>query len=600
MRARQSNKGNKIKADTPAAESAAMVRNLRKLMTNDIPVAGDAKALASADLHIPAQGTERVWWPGLQENVETRLAEVALQEYDISRGERCLRELGKLVASELGPSWEARAFGSFANGFGTSFSDLDVTCWIPGADLGPDVQRQAQQIISLKLLPHLRQHAAFSIRDEVLGARVPVVKMCFEGHLDVDVSCHNPMPLLNTRLLRAYARVDTRIRDLGVAVKIWAKGASVCDASRSHLSSYAFALMVVYFLQVHPEVHLPALPVDAFDKHGAGKHDARVAAASMRCDLDLAGLLVRFFDFYANHFCWGTEVVSVRCGSRRAASQPLFASLRGRHHQGRLHVEDPYQLERNLHCVLGEEEEQVLRGALALAARQVAQGETPLALTPTAWILKDSGAPGGAAPWPRPRSLLAGAAGAAPSARQEGGGGHAARVGARDQAHGMARSEGARMWPIAEQGLEHQGDQDVLSAKRAPFDAAPAAVVVRRWPRYQEKPSIDLPWGCGYADSSAASTRSPEHSDNETGLESGGDVEATPSSPAGKLREATSRFPAPHLGPGPGPGTSPGQGRGAPAARPAAPAGQKHPRNPAPEPPSWQTAHVGGMMFLRF
>ncbi|CAK0876113.1 unnamed protein product [Prorocentrum cordatum] len=72
----------------------------------------------------------------------------------------------------------------------------------------------------------------------------------------------------------------------------------------------------------------------------------------MPCSLPCVELLRRFFSFYHCGFRRGGEVVSVRLGRRRNAAWPQLARLRGRH-VPRLHIEDPFILERNLNCVLG-------------------------------------------------------------------------------------------------------------------------------------------------------------------------------------------------------------------------------------------------------
>jgi hypothetical protein len=84
-----------------------------------------------------------------------------------------------------------------------------------------------------------------------------------------------------------------------------------------------------------------------------------------RCSLSLAELLCGFFMFYDREFKWGTEVVSIRIGGRARLSitDPEFGLLS----QGsrsmmelppgteKIHIEDPFDLSRNLHCVMDTE-----------------------------------------------------------------------------------------------------------------------------------------------------------------------------------------------------------------------------------------------------
>ncbi|CAK0809333.1 unnamed protein product, partial [Prorocentrum cordatum] len=148
------------------------------------------------------------------------------------------------------------------------------------------------------------------------------------------------------------------------------------------LSSYAFTLLAIYYLQVDPEVALPCLPADAFREEAyLGQDDEGVVRehrGRWSCQLSAVELLQRFFQFYHSGFQWGDEVVSVRLGSRHTTG-PQFPQLRGRHVQ-RLHIEDPFLLERNLHCVLGGDEEAELWQAFAQAAHEFSIGVLPVGL----------------------------------------------------------------------------------------------------------------------------------------------------------------------------------------------------------------------------
>jgi terminal uridylyltransferase len=58
-----------------------------------------------------------------------------------------------------------------------------------------------------------------------------------------------PQGLSNTALLRAYTSIDERVADLGLAIKLWAKGNSLNDASQGTLSSYSWIVMMLHYLQ---------------------------------------------------------------------------------------------------------------------------------------------------------------------------------------------------------------------------------------------------------------------------------------------------------------------------------------------------------------
>jgi DNA polymerase sigma len=280
----------------------------------------------------------------LLESVQAELNKVKPTEGSVACAGNCLSELSAAVR-QLGPEWDVQPFGSFANGFATVSSDLDVTCQQRGRELSSDVQ--AQSALALDAIAQVLEHRPdFTIEERIFGARIPLLKLRFANRLEVDLSCHNPTPILNTRLLRAYSNMDSRIRELGVVIKLWSKRVGVCDATKSNLSSYSFTLLVIYFLQVHKDVRLPVLPVDAFRDDAKQEADERVvkAMANWRCDLSLLDLMSRFFAFYCDPgnagFRWGDEVVSVRCGEQHMIYESMFPMLRCSHMR-RLHIDDP-------------------------------------------------------------------------------------------------------------------------------------------------------------------------------------------------------------------------------------------------------------------
>lgn len=159
-------------------------------------------------------------------------------------------------------------------------------------------------------------------------------------------------------------------------VKRWAQAEDLCGAAGGNLSSYAFLLMAIFFLQVDSEVCMPCLPTSCF--HGEDNIPDE-AVTSWQCPLPVAVLLTRFFDFFAWEFEWGQEVVSVRWGQRFNTSHVDFGQLRGRL-ELRLHIEDPFLPARNLHCVLNASRENELYSKLCEASQDMQSGRLPRGL----------------------------------------------------------------------------------------------------------------------------------------------------------------------------------------------------------------------------
>mmetsp|Transcript_54409 Transcript_54409/g.117759 ORF Transcript_54409/g.117759 Transcript_54409/m.117759 type:complete len:415 (-) Transcript_54409:266-1510(-) len=267
-------------------------------------------------------------------------------------------------------------FGSLACGLGTHGSDLDVTIISNGGSLGMQTGQAAATELQ-RIKPVLVQNSRFSLVEDISTARIPILKLRYEGKFDIDLSFNNTDAVQNTRLLQSYMHLDRAVRDLTMVVKLWAKGEGVCGAHGGNLSSYSFAQMVIYFMQVHPMVGMPCLPTWAFDNQGAVM---RRALALWNCPVPLQTLVYRFFQFYAHDFHWGAEVVSVRLGQRAGAQEPSFERLSGRC-AVRLHIEDPFLLDRNLNVALRYEQEWVLKSKFVSTFGILHLGATPPSLT---------------------------------------------------------------------------------------------------------------------------------------------------------------------------------------------------------------------------
>lgn len=305
--------------------------------------------------------------------VQELLGKLAPNKTDIDRINSCLAEI-TVVSKEIGPNWKARAFGSIASKVGTFLSDLDVTCYM---EAGLEANGTAETALR-QFLQVLEQRPSFEIIDVILNARIPIVKMRFDGKLEVDLSFQNTAPFRNTQLLRAYASLSTSVRELVTLIKLWAKFEGVCGAPERHLSSYSFTLMVIYFLQVDPQVKMPVFPTADF----TGDQELPECARSWQCPLTLPVLIVRFFEFYVTEYRWGQEVVSVRNGQRIDASdvrndQRVYVQLRSSKNSSMPHIEDPILLDKNLNYVLGSQQNTVLRNKLCSALGQIQRDRAP-------------------------------------------------------------------------------------------------------------------------------------------------------------------------------------------------------------------------------
>mmetsp|Transcript_73454 Transcript_73454/g.129637 ORF Transcript_73454/g.129637 Transcript_73454/m.129637 type:complete len:460 (+) Transcript_73454:49-1428(+) len=291
--------------------------------------------------------------------------------------EEVLKDLLQILKTSLeNPlSWRVSAFGSSVNGCGTRGCDVDVVAY---EDLPTGVSASDSKTILRKLKTVLSSpNSMFSVREAVLNARIPILKLQYQKR-DVDLSINNTNPLPNTRLLKAYTELDSHVAQLGILVKLWSKSWGLCGAANGYLSSYAFQMMVIYFLQV-ASTKLPSLQQNSAGDH-AFENDEEVNSIvsallqEQQRSQGLAELLLGFFQFYSQDFRWGTEVVSVRLGRRENSSSDNFKEMRLRKER-RLHIEDPFDRPRNLCDVIWGGTEAHLWEGLAAAHGSLQRGK---------------------------------------------------------------------------------------------------------------------------------------------------------------------------------------------------------------------------------
>mmetsp|Transcript_17909 Transcript_17909/g.49125 ORF Transcript_17909/g.49125 Transcript_17909/m.49125 type:complete len:792 (-) Transcript_17909:123-2498(-) len=255
------------------------------------------------------------------------------------------------VVSAVFPGCSPAYFGSTVNGFGMKSSDVDCVVWLSadhiakllGHDAGTQgsselssMQRKNVAIAAACALGEKMRHdpdvhdMGLCVKEVVLEARVPLLKCESVAGIDIDVSFNNRLPLFNSELLRAYADLDPRVRDLGRLVKWWAKRRHVNDALDGTLSSYVHILLVIHYLQriglvpnlqdknsVVAEIRESCGQPDLVD----GIHDVWFVdpvharpdpPPRVTANATLRGLLAGFFFYFAYMVPVYSDVVSIR------------------------------------------------------------------------------------------------------------------------------------------------------------------------------------------------------------------------------------------------------------------------------------------------
>lgn len=308
----------------------------------------------------------------------------------VTRVQRAVQRMQMAVA--LWKDAEIHVYGSTVNGFGADGADIDMTVQVSFAEFAGDFRGQRLRNLQLQGLRQLEmqcKYLGFTVREAVVDARVPVLRLSF-GDVECDVTINNLLPLYNSKLLKAYTEVDARVVPLVQDLKRWATANGLHNASSGHLSSYSLTLLGLFYCQVagalpslqamvpnsedyfSPSKFLgldgPAYCVGFASSSSATVQNFIKGQAAWPAEVSLAG----FFRFFGREFVWGDEVVSVRVGRRRskgafpglqlhaATAEPLM-----------LHIEDPIETSRDLACVMAPGNSTKLRSAMAAEAARM-------------------------------------------------------------------------------------------------------------------------------------------------------------------------------------------------------------------------------------
>jgi len=178
-----------------------------------------------------------------------------------------------------------------------------------------------------------------------------------------DICINNRLALHNTRLIAAYSKIDIRVMQLGIVIKHWAKQRQINEPYQGTLSSYAYILLVIHFLQTRNPPILPVLQqiidptsegyrpvlVDNYDCYFYQKTELLKDFGSLNNE-SLGQLLFSFFAFYALEYDWENSVVSVRTGKFLRKEECLWNKKIDFVTMDRFlfAIEDPFEVTHNL------------------------------------------------------------------------------------------------------------------------------------------------------------------------------------------------------------------------------------------------------------
>ncbi|KAK8570459.1 hypothetical protein V6N13_003137 [Hibiscus sabdariffa] len=288
-------------------------------------------------------------------------------EEERTKQKQLLALLEKLVCKEW-PKAQLFLYGSCANSFGVSKSDIDV-CLAFNEDINDKSE------ILLKLADILQSDNLQNVQ-ALTRARVPIVKLMDPATgISCDICINNVLAVVNTKLLRDYAKMDARLRQLAFIVKHWAKSRGVNETYRGTLSSYAYVLMCIHFLQQRRPAILPCLQgmektynvsVDNIECAYFDKVEQLSNFGSSNKET-VAQLVWGFFNYWAYGHDYTNSVISVRTGSIISKQEKEWTRRVG-NDRHLICIEDPFEISHDLGRVVDKFSIRVVREEFERAA----------------------------------------------------------------------------------------------------------------------------------------------------------------------------------------------------------------------------------------
>ena len=235
---------------------------------------------------------------------------------------------------EVWPSVRLLPYGSATNALGFRNADVDV-CFVSEQLKHTSIQDQPELVEEVAEI--LKRRGMVDVL-ALPKARVPVVKFRHPNYrLACDICFNNKLALENTRLLQTYVFTDRRFAMLALCIKYWAKNRKINEPYTGTLSSYAYVVLLIHFLQTrNPPVlpnlqeitrnlNRPSLMCEGFDcrfwDDMGHLSDAVAISGSKYVEganrSSVAELLFEFFRYYGYEFDFHESVVCIR------QSQPL-------------------------------------------------------------------------------------------------------------------------------------------------------------------------------------------------------------------------------------------------------------------------------------
>eukprot|EP00359_Climacostomum_virens_P005748 CAMPEP_0204917452 /NCGR_PEP_ID=MMETSP1397-20131031/15048_1 /ASSEMBLY_ACC=CAM_ASM_000891 /TAXON_ID=49980 /ORGANISM="Climacostomum Climacostomum virens, Strain Stock W-24" /LENGTH=519 /DNA_ID=CAMNT_0052090285 /DNA_START=437 /DNA_END=1996 /DNA_ORIENTATION=- len=271
--------------------------------------------------------------------------------------------------------------GSYEYGAASHGSDIDLSVHLDEAttlskegwelverELGPIVAKQVFDEWHLRWAQ--RHFEQFPYELEFIPGRVKCLKVYLreDSKLNADIMINNILSERNTGLIKEYCRVGSTVFcQLLMLVKHWSKVKKLNGPKSNMLSSYAYVILVIAFLQTTE--NFPCLlenaPVEMYKNCNVGYNKRVEQWSSPKAVLEL---LTSFFTFYTS-LDWEKYCVTIR---QRAPIEKSMVNLTALTGKRKYIILDPFEESRNLTDVVIKGMGKVIEG-FKEAARVLSQ-----------------------------------------------------------------------------------------------------------------------------------------------------------------------------------------------------------------------------------
>ncbi|KAG0054135.1 hypothetical protein BGZ83_011922 [Gryganskiella cystojenkinii] len=232
----------------------------------------------------------------------------------ISKRSTLIRKIQSILNSTFpGAELKVEVFGSYASGLGSQSSDADLC-------ITTDFFQRSAAYNNMRTLGNMLRRGGMTRVQPITNARVPIVKFV-DPYLKIncDINSGHVLGIHNSELIRCYTTIDERVRPFLYNLKAIVKKQSINDSSQGFLSSYAYVMMAIGFLQAQ----MKELRIQMNHEGRNGKdlidctfdHDVSRYKDFGKANVKSVGqLLTEFFRYYSRQFDYQTMEVNVRVG----------------------------------------------------------------------------------------------------------------------------------------------------------------------------------------------------------------------------------------------------------------------------------------------